>query len=212
MKHNEVWELIPWLVNGTVPESQKRDADAHVANCGECRSEIDAQRQLVNEMRGESSLEYVPSASFQKLSQRIARQRTMQPADAAQIDRTAPGPVTRWLMAAALVEAIGIAVLGGALLTQRMASRENSYRTLSTVGVATHAATIRAVFANVFTVQQMHTVLRGCGLVIVAGPSDAGVYTLAPASAHAALPTASCLSLLRAQPGVLFAEDISAAR
>jgi anti-sigma factor RsiW len=34
-------KLLPWYVNGTLKESERRDVDHHVASCADCRRELD---------------------------------------------------------------------------------------------------------------------------------------------------------------------------
>ena len=72
-------------------------------------------------------------------------------------------------------------------------------------------ATIRAVLAPTLTLGELQALLGQAQLQIVAGPSDAGVYSLAPMSAQAAAATQPALAQLRAHPGVRFAEPVDAA-
>jgi hypothetical protein len=71
-------------------------------------------------------------------------------------------------------------------------------------------ASIRAVLAPTLTLGQVQTLLTQSQLQIVGGPSEAGVYSLAPRTAAA--DTGAALARLRADPGVRFAEPLDAAQ
>ena len=44
--HNEVQELLPWFVNGSLAPEEARRVEAHRAACAECRSDLSAERQM----------------------------------------------------------------------------------------------------------------------------------------------------------------------
>jgi hypothetical protein len=60
-------------------------------------------------------------------------------------------------------------------------------------------------------VQQLQVLLSGTGLTVVAGPSEAGVWALAPVSASGR-DADGALARLRASPAVRFAEPVGAER
>ncbi len=39
--HQDIRELLPWYVNGTLDESEHNDVDAHVAGCERCSSDVE---------------------------------------------------------------------------------------------------------------------------------------------------------------------------
>jgi anti-sigma factor RsiW len=43
--HERTLELLPWLVNGTLEGDERREVEAHLASCPECRSELAATRR-----------------------------------------------------------------------------------------------------------------------------------------------------------------------
>jgi hypothetical protein len=65
--------------------------------------------------------------------------------------------------------------------------------------------TVRAVFSPTITLVELQAILDEAQLRIVSGPTEAGVYSLAPTSQR---PTRAALALLRAHPNVRFAEGI----
>jgi hypothetical protein len=68
---------------------------------------------------------------------------------------------------------------------------------------------IRAVFVPEVTVEGVQTLLAGAGLQIVAGPSEAGVFSLAPRPSDQPVSRQAALASLRSNPQVRFAEPIA---
>ena len=63
--HAEAFELIPWLVNGKLPQSELEWLNSHLVGCDECRAEVALQRRLRQAIRREeSNVEYAPHASL----------------------------------------------------------------------------------------------------------------------------------------------------
>ena len=211
--HRRVWELIPWVVNGRASGEERRLVEEHLAGCGDCREEHDFQARLRMAMSREPRAE-VPAdagaaaASLQRLWQRIDGEE--QPAPA--FRRRAGGSLARGLLLAVLIEAIGIVALSAALWT-RDSPQDGTplYRTLSAPAEGAGRATIRAVLQPTLTLGELQALLERAQLQIVAGPSDAGVYSLAPLSAHTGAGAQAALEQLRAHPGVRFAEPVDAA-
>ncbi|MBS0395333.1 MAG: hypothetical protein JSR54_11945 [Proteobacteria bacterium] len=111
-----------------------------------------------------------------------------------------------------MVQAVGIGVLGATVLNRGPAVRPaGGFETLSAPAGTTPAPSLRVVFAATMTVGELKTLLTSEHLVIVAGPSDAGVFSLGPSQPTGAAPSLDAsLATLRANPHVLFAEPIAA--
>jgi anti-sigma factor RsiW len=204
-RHRQTWELIPWVVNGRASPEERRIVEQHLADCGDCREEYRFQSQLRSAVASEPQREADPRAALQRLWRRIdgeAETPTM-------IRRVAAHGFARGLLAAVIVEAVGIAALSAALWTRDgSAGKAPVYQTLSAPADAASRATIRAVLAPTLNLGQVQALLAQAQLQIVGGPSEAGVYSLAPRSAHA--DSAAALARLRADPGVRFAEPVDA--
>jgi len=180
--HRRAWELIPWVVNGRASGEERRTVEQHLTECGDCREEFDFQMRLHGAMnrppQPEAGADAAAAASLQRLWQRIDGEEALPV-----VRRRASGSFARGLLAAVLIEAVGIAA----------------------------HATIRAVLAPTLTLGELQSLLAQSHLQIVAGPSDAGVYSLAPLSVRVAVATQPALAQLRANPGVRFAEPVDAA-
>ena len=212
--HRRAWDLIPWVVNGSASDEERRTVEQHLADCADCREEYEFQSRL----RGAISRPPRPdgaaddaaaSASLQRLWQRIDGEE--QPAPA-RLRRAGGGSFARGLLLAVLIEAVGIAALSAALWTRDVPrGAAPLYQTLSAPAEGTPRASIRAVLAPTLTLGELQALLGQAQLQIVAGPSEAGVYSLAPLSQQAAPATQTALAQLRAHPGVRFAEPVDAA-
>ncbi|WP_116812994.1 S8 family serine peptidase [Steroidobacter cummioxidans] len=192
--HEHCWELIPWVVNGRATDAEQRAVLTHAESCTECREELQRHRALHSHMRGTDDVITAPNASWQKLLTQI---------DAQPVETPERRGIKRpWLIAAIWLQAVAIAALASALFTS---VRQPEYRTLSapTPEVSDLRATVRVVFAPDASVKDINEVLRQVEATIIAGPSEAGVYTLAtPDNTD----VQRIIVTLRAHPEVLFAE------
>ncbi len=221
--HGECWNLLPWIANESAAAKEVARVEAHLRDCRECQEELAFQRQLRNAIRSEEAIVLAPQTSLQKLLQRID---TVADMDDDHVASDAPaGEVVeqrrplarwpRWLPIAAAVQGIAIA---GLLATVWSQSRDTShssealtagrYQVLTTPTTAvTGGPVIRIVFAGNTALDDMNRVLRSINAQIIAGPSEAGVYTLGlAASATGESGVDQAIAQLRADSRVRFAE------
>jgi len=222
MSHEDVWHRIPWLVNGRADDAERAQIEAHLRVCDECRNEVAAQRQVMSAIANDKRIDCVPGAAFQRLWERISAADTAPgraarpPSGASSVRPARARSVTRWLAAAVVIEAIGITALTAALTSRDSAVQPTAeYRTVTSATAATSSipttarGIIRAVFSPTLPVSELQRLLEKSGLRIVAGPTEAGVYTLAATAAVERSGNDSALSELRANPAVRFAEPIT---
>jgi anti-sigma factor RsiW len=214
--------LLPWFVNGTLDGTDTRRVAAHLEHCPACRADVARLETVRTLLRSPAQVEYAPQAGLRRLLGRIdederrTRQRPLPPGADPAPPRAAPGTrrhrfirpgALRWLAAATLAQAVAIVaivavVASGAL---RPPATDAPYRTLT--AVADEGPRLRAVFAPAMTVAELQELLRANQLVAVAGPSDAGVFTLALRVPTATADVqAAVVTRLRADPRVRFAE------
>lgn len=193
--HEHCWELIPWVVNGRATDAEQRAVLTHAESCSECLDELQRHRALHNHMRGSDDVIPAPNASLQKLLAQIDERPKAEPVEPRRLKRP-------WLIAALWLQWVAIAALASALFTT---VRQPEYKTLSTPTpeVSDPRAAVRVVFAPEASLSQVNELLRRIEGTIIAGPSEAGVYTL---SAPAGKDVQQIILTLRAHPDVLFAE------
>lgn len=215
IEHRESWELLPWLVNGSLDEAQTQRLQDHLQQCVECRREHEAQLSLQQQIRREESVLYTPHASLRKLMTRIEQD------GIAPSPESSPAPAPRdarrmkWLTFAVAAEALGVIVLVGALSWQVDSDRAAPrYSTLSSAPavppisppISPQSPAARVVFAPSLSLAELGELLGSYNAQVIAGPTDAGVYTLAFPAAYDQKEVAAAITRLRANPEVRFAE------
>jgi anti-sigma factor RsiW len=202
---HEAARLLPWFVTGALSADEQALVQAHLKECPQCESDLRREQRVHELVVRQAAVEYAPQPGLQKLLSHIDElERELLPSRAA--SKTIPVPrrnrAIRWLAAAVVVQTMGLAVLGGFAWRHAEAPR---YVTLSSAAPRTAGlAQVRAVFAPAMTVGELKTVLTSIGAIVVAGPSEAGVYTLALGNPRESIDAS--LARLRATRGVLFAE------
>lgn len=190
-EHRELWLQIPWYVNERIEPALRARMNTHLQDCRPCREELEQQRRVHAAMALESGVEILPSASLQKLRQRL---------DAAPKPSARREPrLWRWSAVAA-----GI-IASGTLLSVMLFRTEPGavFHTVSDVTTDSPQEAIRVVFSPQTTVERMQIILDDARVGVVAGPSEAGVYSL---SLKEGQPVATALMRLRHQPEIRFAE------
>lgn len=218
LPHTRAGLVIPWIVNGSLPDDAEPALRRHIASCPQCQEELEEQRRVRDAMRTDGPLVFAAESSYQKLlarmqspqAERATRARTLGlPAQrAARSIRQSP-PAVRWLAAAVVLQAFAIGVgawawhsataVGGArYVTLTSASRDYD-----------SGPRARVVFKSTLSLGALRTLLGSVGAHIIDGPANGDVYTLGfapPPDSPAAL--GRRIAALRANSAVLLAEPI----
>jgi hypothetical protein len=218
--HRECWELLPWLANERLAAKDQERIGTHLRECAQCQQELAEQRQLRDAVRVEDSIVIAPQASLQKLMQRLDHDGGREAGPAETFETASPssagraaGRWPRWIAVAAGVQGILIFALMAAIWMQAREQLEAPrFTTLTSPAVVAHGPVIRVVFAEGVALQDASGIIRSVDAQVVAGPSEAGVYTLSlagpaprPSDAKSAIDAA--LAVLRADPRIVFAES-----
>jgi len=213
-EHQQVWESLPWLANGTASAAQRRRAAAHLTACADCRREFEAQQRLQQAVaRTAPHPDVDAEAGLQRLFERLdapAMEPQPLPSRPARAARREASRLTLVLAVAVVVQAIGLGVLG----SLQFARDDNAaaYRVLSQRPTpAQPRASLQVVPAASMTMAEWQQLLQRHRLHVVDGPNEAGSYALAPVDSATAKPVDAALAALRATPGVRLAEPIAAA-
>jgi anti-sigma factor RsiW len=203
-EHTRAGELLTWMVNGTLAGPEAAWLDRHLDTCADCRAELAVQRRIRDAIAREPTVEFAPQAAFNRLWKRIEADGTEAAAPALAAVAGA-GRARAWLRWAVAAQAAAILVLC-AVLWQRPAP--GTYRTVTEAAPAAFAGqeVVKAVFADEVRIADVKAILAGTGLVVAAGPSEAGVYTLVARDAQVRASSPAILARLRADPRVRFAE------
>jgi len=201
---SHAWELMPWVLQASATEEQHEWLIAHLAKCSFCSAEFAQQSRLRMAMSLPSDVPVDAEAGLQRLLGRLdAPEPQRLPA------RVRSSWTTRALVAAALVQAVGLGVLGVRLSASDQ-GQGTSYRTLSDTAQPLASDAIRVVPDARMTLADWDAVLRKLQLRVVGGPNGAGAYTVVPVQAGSPAQPQRSVQQLRATPGIRLAEPISA--
>jgi hypothetical protein len=171
LPHERAFELLPWLVNGTLKPAERDAVEQHVRSCIACRLEVKEQQRLHAAVRAQPAVHVSPQAGLEELDRKLG--------DGTHATRTAylSRPYAA-LRPFALAAAAGVALLAFLLwLTPMPQPRTTSYTTLATSPIEA-APLVDVVFARDTTAGEISALLADVRGEIVAGPSDVGRYTL----------------------------------
>ena len=223
--HQEAWELLPWYVNDTLQDEERRAVEEHLARCPLCRSELATSRQLALAVQRAAELPDVAADRVDRLLARLDEPAASAAPAAGSPAAAGPAvarlsPAVRWALAlqaaAILALALGLAwllavpraVAPPAASPAAESSADADFRTLAAPPVAATAPAtrVRAVFDPAASEEELRRLLLAAGARFADGPSPAGVYTLEVAGGAAAADDA--LARLRAHPRVELAEPV----
>ena len=200
LPHNRAFELLPWLVNGTLAGAERQAVEEHTRTCIVCRRELKEQQRLHHTLRARKTADVSVEAGFDRL------ERDLDPSVRAREHSRKRYAV---LAPFAVSAAAGIAVLAVLLWFTPLPERdaEGSYTTLATPPPIAATPLLDVVFAEDTTAAQMQALLDDIGGEIVAGPSEVGRYSVRVAAGSAdAVRLRELLDALAADPRVRFAE------
>lgn len=194
--HQQTRMLLPWYANGTLEPDEVAQVEAHLAQCAECRAELEAERVLAAEITA------LPPESDHAWSALRAAVETSRPATVGRLD---PREILRrpislgWALAA---QAASLAAIG-ALLWMAVQPAQPAYRTLGSPPDA-RPGNVVVIFKPTTSEQDLREALRESGARLVDGPtaSDAYILHVAPANREAAL------NHLRTEAEIVLAEPI----
>lgn len=170
LQHTRAFELLPWLINGTLADTERDAVEQHVRACIVCRRELKEQQRLHASVRARRTVDVSAEAGFDRLDTELV----------AAAGAARPRWRIRYATAApfAVSAAAGVAVLAVLLWFTPLPDLDGSnYRTLATESAA-DAALIDIVFADNTTAAQMQELLDDIRGEIVAGPSQIGRYSV----------------------------------
>lgn len=168
--HDEVQELLPWLVNGTLDAADVERIEAHLADCPECQGELAAERQLA------AAIESSPTdseAAWDRMERRIqaAERPEYRPAPSLWRKRVPLG----WAVASPAAAAAAIALVFFTVPSRQPADPQ--YRALGSPAVS-EPANLIVQFQPSSRVSDMQGALQSVDARLVDGPTETGAYLL----------------------------------
>ena len=204
MDCGRAWEAMPWALQNGASPTQDEWLSQHLAQCAACRAEFAQQSRLQRAVSLPSDVVLDANAGLRRLLARIDAPDTQ---DVSPRSRSA-GWLTRALVAAVLVQALGIGILGAKLWVE--SGHPASYRTLSQTAAAAPAGAIHVVPDGSMTLADWNALLHGLQLQVVGEPNEVGAYTVVPTGTTST--TKATLQKLRASRGIRLAEPVAVAQ
>jgi hypothetical protein len=209
LSHKDAFELLPWYVNETLEEDERREVRTHLSNCLVCRRELAFLERLDEAVTTSPDFDFTPQRGFSALMQRIdmaeapLARRWWSSLTSGLRTLHAAHPVLR---GALVVQAAMILLAVFLLVRIPLLDRTPSFETLTDASAPVAAelgnARLRVVFAPEVAMSDVQALLQSGGARIVDGPSSVGAFAIdVPADASAAW-----LERLRSDARVRFAE------
>lgn len=206
MSHEQASELLPWLVNNSLPEGERDLLREHAASCVICRRELRELENLRNSISDASAATTVPAPDMRHINARIdaliekeGRGRRL----LSNVRELFHSP----LRIAVAAQAVLVVVLATLLLLPE--TDEPKFTTLTNPQTLPDGQYVRVVFEPALPASDMSTLLETMDLTIVDGPSARGVYTLQLSSDLSTTDRAAIVAELSSNDGVVFAQPVA---
>jgi anti-sigma factor RsiW len=206
--HQKAQELLPWLVNGTLPADEAAVVEQHLQSCAACRAELQCLRTMA-EAYVQGGADGDAERALARLRPRLTAGTDAPPAAARPQGAAAAvfGPAAPWpWLRVALAVQLGVIVALTWMVVQPE-QRPVGFHTLSAAAAPSHApGSVVVVFDPLATQLQVAQLLRQASAKVIDGPTASDGYVLSVPDG--ALATA--LAELRASHAVVLAEPLVA--
>lgn len=167
--HSRAFELLPWLVNGSLGAEERDAVEQHVRSCLACHRELKEQQRLRSALRAQPVVHLSPQTNFEKLARTLDGQPVLAAPPARRFT-----PLVRFAAAAA----VALVAVGAVLwLSPTSLDTRGDYQTLAS-GRAAPSGELDIVFGQSVTQAEMQSLLEQIGAKIEAGPSGVGRYRI----------------------------------
>ena len=197
--HAAVQRLLPWYLTGRLETTEHDAVEAHLAQCPECRAELETERQWQLLQPGHGAQVDVEDG-WARMRARLAGEAAAIPTPLPRRRRwlppmwqVAPRPPARAWAAPALLSFALVAAIG---FTLRPTPVVGDYHALSAPAQAGATAAVR--FRPDATEEQIRQSLKDSGARLVDGPTASDAYVVQVPREH----YAAALDKLRKSPGV----------
>jgi len=165
--HSRAFELLPWLVNGSLGSEEREAVEQHARNCLACHRELKEQQRLRAALRAHPDVHLSAHTNFEKLARAIDGQPVLGERPVRRVQ-----PLVRFAAAAAVA---AIAVGTVLWLSPTRLDTRGDYRTLVSDPAAAPGE-LDIVFAQSVTQDEMQSLLAEIGAKIETGPNGVGRY------------------------------------
>lgn len=173
--HEEVWLLLPWVANGSLPEEMREGALAHVKGCPACTAELAQQRQLCEALTAPERISYAPGPSLAKLLRRIDEMQAPAQVPPVRRRRVWGSPGLAW--AATVLLSMGV---GAGLWVQHGMAPVYQVHSDPAVAGNSQGRVLHIAFTRDLTRGEVEQLLRSVDAQVIEGPGRTGIFGVRP--------------------------------
>jgi hypothetical protein len=199
--HDDVKELLPWLVNGSLTPTETERAEAHLAECADCRADLAAERQLAEAV---VMLPLDCGSGWQRMRQRLDLGAPARIRSAPTLWRKRV-PLA-WALTSPFAAAAAVALVFLNVTVPQQIPVQPQYRALGSADV-TQPANLVVQFEPGTRLSDLQGALQEADARLVDGPTETGAYLLRVDLARREM----ALKRLRDSQAIALAEPIDAA-
>jgi anti-sigma factor RsiW len=165
--HDEAQRLLPWFVNGTLVPDEIALVENHMAECAECRAELQAERELADAF---ASMPVDVDSSWSNIEQRLQAEQPNVIRPDVWWRRKVP---VAWAVASPLAAAAAMALVFVNVNPAQPVNQE--YRALGAPTVS-RSANVVVLFEANSREKDMRAALDAADARLVDGPTETGAY------------------------------------
>lgn len=174
--HDRAFELIPWLVNDTLPDEERDAVEAHVRDCVPCRRELTEQRNLSMAVQAQPTVHTSAARGFDRLLEQLDGPKSPALGGARRARGALRGARLAATAAVAAAAAAAFVIFGWPAFFAEQPPA--GYETLADSPSGPGAAGIQLdlVFTATLAAEERQRLLDEIGAKVVSGPSAIGRY------------------------------------
>ncbi len=205
VSHEQVAELLPWLVNDSLDAEEKENVLEHALACVICRRELDELERLSNSVVDTANSLLIPAPDMRNINARIDGLIDRQNRGRELMSWIRDMMLGPWRVAFAVQTGLVI-VLASVLFWP--GSEDPEFTTLTQAQNIPDGHYVRVVFSPDLAASELSNLLDEMALTVADGPSVRGVYTLGISQTMSEVERARLLANLQQEPNVLFAQPV----
>lgn len=206
LSHEEAIELLPWLVNGSLPAGERDGVREHAASCVICRRELVQLEALNDSIAAGAARAACAAPDMRRINARIDAELERDRRGGVLLSKLRDWMQDPWLVAFA-AQSLVLVVLVSVWLPAR--GPEAEFTTLTEPSILPVGNYVRVVFDPTLDAGAVADLLDDRPLAVFDGPSPRGVYTLRLDDDVPAAARSTIAAELLDQPGVLFAQPVT---
>lgn len=208
ISHDTAAELLPWLVNNSLPDGEKHQVLAHARSCVICRKDLAELESLRDTIANNALADDAPPIDMRRINQRIDEDLEKRRRVPRMVEAVVEFLLDPW-RAAVVAQSVLIAALLIAMFGQGVDRPQ--YQTLTSDTSLPPGHYLRLVVGTATETAELAELLARFNLTIVEGPSARGVATAAFPESADHEEQLEALRMLSGHPMLRFVQPVTVA-